>query len=130
MFFGKRPERAEAVGSLQLTQSRCLAPSLLLPGDVPGSPQGWQPPVRSSAEGSQHAGGLRSRVGTVPAPSAPRQRWESCVCAIRVSHACHPCLTCVSSVWHAELPSHPVCDPETCPASPQPLGSIRPGWGN
>lgn len=114
MFFGKRPEQAEAVGSLPLTQTRCLAPGLILPGDVPGSPQGWQPPARGSADGSpQRPGGLQSRrpgghhtrhgsTAAAPAQGSTGSGWEICAC---VSSASHRHVICISR--GAPIPSRP-----------------------
>lgn len=133
MFFGKQPEQAEAVGSLLLTQTRCLAPGLILPGDVPGSPQGWQAPAHSSAKGSPAARGSPEP----PAGWAPYQTWQQrgSICSgqhwhLAVGgksvHMCHLHLICTSSAYHAEPPFHHVCDPVTslqaCPV-PHPLRS-------
>lgn len=97
MFFRKRLEQAEAVGSFPLTQTRCLAPGLILLGR-------GRVPMGVAASGAQPRGSQLPGYHQDPyrhGTTDPGQRWhlatggrEICMCVI-----------CISSAYRADLSS-------------------------
>lgn len=117
MFFGKRPAQAEAVGSLLLTQTRCLAPGLILPWGRAGVPMGVAAsslrlsrgvPAPGGGLRSRRPGGHRTRHGSTVAASAQGSAgiWQQVgnlrMCVICITYACH--------LRIMQRPHH-VCDP-------------------
>lgn len=108
MFFGKQLEQAEAVGSPTLTQTQCLAPGLILHGDMLGSPWGWQPPARDLAKGFPAPRGSAELL----AGWAPYQPWQQCgsICPGQRWHLAGNlcvCVICISYTWHLHVTQSP-----------------------